>query len=302
MTEQEYLRALASAITRNEDLSNTEANDVLYELALRIYALVRQRLPNSRFERLVLWPRLRSELLPEFLRANDALRQNLYTRITAVETSLPPLVERYFRLAPGTLTPRDLQKALEDSRILNLNAAELFTPNPTTGLPPMVFQLLQLLERQLYPAFFADASTPDATSRIVGTTTQRGRLLPAVRKGTVANAWVERWRSITASALWSLLTPAQKRGATNRTPTLWRWNAVLDPKTCPICRPLHGKTAQYPSLFLKGPPPLHPLCRCILVPELSAAPTNTPKISPAAEALSIALERAIARSNTLLNG
>lgn len=300
MNEADYLRALASAITSNEDLSNTEANDILYQLALRIYALLRTRLPNTRFERLTLWPQLRAEILPQLASANDDLRRILIQRLVAVEALLPPVVERFFGLNQGSIQPREIPQLLDESRVLNISAADLFTANATTGVSPFVFQLLQLLERQLYPAFFADAATPDVVRRIVGTITRSGRVLPAVRKGTVANAWVERWRSITAAALWSTLTPAQKRGSALRTPILWRWNAVLDPKTCPVCRPLHGRTAQYPSLFDKGPPPLHPLCRCILVPEFNT-PEPMPKMSPASEALNIALKRSIERFNQQRN-
>lgn len=47
--------------------------------------------------------------------------------------------------------------------------------------------------------------------------------------------------------------------------TGYRWVATLDQRTCPVCGPLDGRFMK----FDKGPvPPLHPNCRCTMVPEL----------------------------------
>ncbi len=40
MNSEAYLRELAAAITQQEDITDAEAKEVLYELALRIYALL----------------------------------------------------------------------------------------------------------------------------------------------------------------------------------------------------------------------------------------------------------------------
>ncbi|MFZ9960555.1 MAG: phage minor head protein [Candidatus Limnocylindrus sp.] len=71
--------------------------------------------------------------------------------------------------------------------------------------------------------------------------------------------------------MWSVVTPAQTRAAAlvladSDAESVWLWEAVLDPRTCPICRPLDGTRAASPEEFPEGPPPLHPLCRCIVVP------------------------------------
>jgi SPP1 gp7 family putative phage head morphogenesis protein len=45
----------------------------------------------------------------------------------------------------------------------------------------------------------------------------------------------------------------------------YRWTATLDQRTCPVCAPLDGRVFKLD----KGPaPPLHPNCRCAMVPEL----------------------------------
>lgn len=273
MTPEEYIRELAQAITQQEDLTDAEARDVLYELALRIYALLLAQLPGTRFERYMMWPQLRRQILPWLFQANDTLAQLLYSRVAATETLVLPTVGRMFDLETGRLQPRPITQVLDETRVVGTSLSRLFTPAPVTGITPFVSQLLQLLERSVISMFFDDPSTPQVAQKVVGSRTSGGREVPVVTRGTVANAWRERFRSITAAVLWAPVTPAAQRAATIARTTgvqvEWRWNAVLDPRTCPRCRPLHGRVELEPDAFPEGPPPLHPLCRCVLIPEIS---------------------------------
>lgn len=275
MTPNEYIRELAQTITRQEDLTDSEARDVLYELALRIYALLLAQLPDTRFERYMIWPQLRRQIMPWMFRANDTLAQLLLSRVAAMETLVLPTVEEMFGLEAGQLPPRPLTQVLDETQVVGVRLSRLFTPAPITGVTPFVTQLMQLLERSVIGMFFDDPTTPQVAQKVVGSRTVAGREVPVVSKGTVANAWRERFRSITAAVLWAPTTPAAQRAAEiaqrtgNAVQVQWRWNAVLDPRTCPRCRPLHGRVEYAPDAFPEGPPPLHPLCRCVLIPELS---------------------------------
>jgi len=275
MTPEEYLRELAAAISQQEDITDAEARDVLYELALRIYALLLAQLPPTRFERYLQWPQIRRQLLPWLFQANDVLAQLLLSRVTAMETLVLGPVERMFSLPPGQLQARPVTQVLDETRVVGVRLSRLFTPAPVTGVTPFVTQLLQLLERSVIGMFFDDPTTAQVAQKVLGVRTQAGREVPVVSKGTVANAWRERFRSITAAVLWAPTTPAAQRAAELAlaggliTQVQWRWNAVLDPKTCPRCRPLHNRVENSPEDFPEGPPPLHPLCRCVLIPEVS---------------------------------
>jgi SPP1 gp7 family putative phage head morphogenesis protein len=274
MTPEEYIRELAAAITQQEDITDSEARDVLFELALRIYALLLAQLPDTRFERYMMWPQLRRQLLPWLFQANDTLAQLLLSRVTAMETLVLPTVERMFGLEAGQLKARPVTQLLDETQVVGVRLSRLFTPAPVTGITPFVSQLLQLLERSVIGMLFDDPTTPQIAQKVLGVRTSAGRQVPVVSKGTVANAWRERFRSITAAVLWAPVTPAAQRAAeiaqsTITTQVQWRWNAVLDPRTCPRCRPLHGRVEDAPDAFPEGPPPLHPLCRCVLIPVLS---------------------------------
>lgn len=275
MTPDEYIRELAAAITQQEDITDSEARDVLYELSLRIYALLLAQLPDSRFERYMMWPQLRRQLLPWLFQANDTLAQLLLSRVTAMETIVLPTVERMFGLEERQLSARPVTQLLDETQVVGVRLSRLFTPAPVTGITPFVSQLLQLLERSVIGMFFDDPTTPQVAQKILGVRTSAGRQVPVVSKGTVANAWRERFRSITAAVLWAPVTPAAQRAEELARQSgvvvsvQWRWNAVLDPRTCPRCRPLHGRIEETPESFPEGPPPLHPLCRCVLIPQIS---------------------------------
>jgi SPP1 gp7 family putative phage head morphogenesis protein len=265
MTDTEYIRALALALTRQEDALDAEARDILYEFALRIYALLLRDFPTSRFDRYRLWPQFRARILLWLQELNDALAPLVLSRVISAEAQLQQIHAELFATPP--LSPRPATAVLDTTRVLGTPLSELFTPGPT-GITPFALQLLRLVERSVFGLIFQEAPTADVARRIIEIRTRAGREEPIPRKGTVANAWRERLRAITAAALWSLVAPTAQRYATEAqvADLRWRWNAILDPRTCPICRPLHNTTAPAPDAFPRGAPPLHPLCRCALIP------------------------------------
>lgn len=276
MTPDEYLRELAQAITQQEDLNDSEARDVLFELALRIYALLLRELPEGRLERYMRWRQLRTRITLELLAVNDTLATQLFNRLAASELVVTDVARRYFALPPGAISPRPLTEVLDTTRVVGVPVSGLFVRNARTGLSPFVLQLLQLLEKSVVGAFFMDPPTGELASKVIGSRVSAGRQVPVAAKGTVANNWRERMQSIVAAALWGTVQPAAERAAAavsasdapQRQLLEWRWNAVLDPKTCPVCRPLNGRIEQQIDDFPQGPPPLHPRCRCVLIPEL----------------------------------
>lgn len=281
MTPNEYLRELAQAITRQEDLNDEEVRDVLYELALRIYALLLRELPEDRLERYMRWRQIRARVTLNLLAFNDTFAAQLYSRLAATELQVVEIARDYFQIPIGALTPRPITDVLDTTRVVGVPVSSLFVRNPRTGTTPFVVQMLQLLERSVVGMFFTDPPAAQVAEKVIQTRTSVGRQVPVAAKGTVANNWRERLQSIVAAALWSTVQPTAERAAAvvraraaeaqvQAVPLLqWRWNAVLDPKTCPVCRPLHGRVELTASDFPDGPPPLHPRCRCVLIPELS---------------------------------
>lgn len=273
MTNDEFLRELAIALTRLEDLTTPESEDVLYELAARIYALLLAKLPESRFERYWAWPQLRREIEPLLQQAALQLRELTFARVVAAEEAAVVLVRRLLELPVPALGPRSAERVLDETQVLGQAVSQLYAPEPRTGLIAFALQLLRLLERQVLAGVVEEATRQEVARRVLEVRTVRGSDRARIARGTVANAWRERFRAVLAGAIWGVVTPALVRGVSAQTllsaapgSTRWRWNAVLDPRTCPICRPLHNTEALTPELFPRGAPPLHPLCRCIVLP------------------------------------
>lgn len=268
MEPNQFLREVAQIITRQEDLQDKEVRDAIYELALRVYALVLSQLPATNFERQLRWPQLRAAILPDFQRTSDLIRASLFSRVAGTNELLRSPIGSYFDIPPNALRLPALPEVLDRTRVLATPLSELFTPSAITGLSPFALQLLRLLERSLLPSFFKDDDTRTVASRVIGTRTVAGRQTGVATRGTVASAWRERVRGITAAALWAQLVPMQSSALeqTEAGAQQWEWIAVLDPKTCPICRPLDGTKAFSPESFPRGAPPLHPNCRCVVIP------------------------------------
>jgi hypothetical protein len=275
MTEDEYLLALARAITSREDLIAAEVRPLLLELALRIRALLFQSFGQSTSQPLRALQY--NQLRPQILTLLQQLSDRYFAQISTILPELYPILAtthaRFARINTTPETP-SLGDLTAGATVLNRSARDLLAPGPT-GISPLTLQLERLLDTTIQPALLRETPTEKLLPSIVAVRTsngtESGTLTPLVRKGTVLNAWLDRLGATTAALLWSLNQPIQQEVVreADDPPEFYRWNAILDPKTCPICIPLDGTTAPTPADFPNGAPPVHPRCRCITVPVFS---------------------------------
>jgi hypothetical protein len=265
MTEQQFLTALARALTRREDLLRSDLRPQLLELLLRIRALLLESFAptTSAPLRSFLYSQLRPEILALIQPFANAYYASIRTILPEAHADLRRINATLFNLSPSTLPTPTLEALLTSATVLNRSARALLAPSPT-GLSPITLQLERLLDTTILAAILRDEPTDRLTSHLFATTSAG----PTIRKGTVSNAWLERLRATNSALLWSLVTSSLTEAAalSARPPDRWQWNAVLDPATCPRCRPLHGTTAASPEDFPEGPSPLHPFCRCFPIP------------------------------------
>ena len=78
-------------------------------------------------------------------------------------------------------------------------------------------------------------------------------------------------RAIARTAFMSLAQEAHNEfwDANDDVIVLWRWDASMDYKVCPVCAPLAGTEKEKRSEFDEMPP-IHPNCRCHVVPVTEA--------------------------------
>lgn len=265
MSPEEYIRELGLAVTRLEDDTDRDAKGALFDLALRLRALL-LTLPEGALERQVVYPRLRERIATELQNTSNRVFAVFRARLPKAEETATRTAAQLFDLP--RLAPRDLGDVLRGTRIQTQSLLTLFSPSPGGGLSPFAQQLLRMLDLSVRSRFAQDVRTLAIADAVIGVRYRKGQELPVVSKGTVANGWRFRVKGLVAAAFWALAYQAQQRGAreSDRPIEGWQWNAVLDPKTCPVCRPLDGERAAFPEAFPEGPPPLHPFCRCVLVP------------------------------------
>jgi hypothetical protein len=266
MNEDEaYLRALAALTFRAENTLNADLYPLLLALVLRLRPLL-ATLPNASISRQLDYPRIRRTITTEIQTTSNAIFALVRPALNALEPQALELSANYFS-ATIPLQPRFSAELLQQTRIGPQSLLTLFTPTAATGLSPFTLQFLNLLERSLQPRFLTNTPTTEIIETLVPVRT-RPRLIPIPAKGTILSSWRARVSAITAAAFWAIVYNTQQRAAaiSPRRPTGWRWNAILDPKTCPICRPLHNTTAEAPWAFPEGPPPIHPQCRCVVLP------------------------------------
>lgn len=267
MTEQQLLTALARALTRREDLLRSELRPQLLELLLRIRALLLESFAptTSAPLRSFLYSQLRPEILALIQPFTNTYFTSIRTILPEAHADLRRINATLFDLSPSTIPTPTLETLLNSATVLNRSARALLAPSPT-GLSPITLQLERLLDTTILAAILRD-EPPERLAAHLFANTRTG---PTIRKGTVSNAWLERLRATNSALLWSLVTPSLTEAAalSDRPPTRWLWNAVLDPATCPRCYPLGANrtTAPTPEDFPEGPPPLHPFCRCIPIP------------------------------------
>lgn len=275
MDTDALITALARTITKREDKTNAEARRLLLNLALRFRALFATFPAEGQVLRTLRYNQLRPQILAALQDFVSTYYVTLRVFLPRLDTAIRIAIAESMALSTPLPAPT-VPELLATASVLRRPAAALLTPSDT-GIAPLTLQLERLLDTSITAAILRDAPTPEIVDLIAPRTTR-------VRKGTVLNAWLERLAATTASIYWSLVTPALADAATQRTAKLaaepdtatpapptpvWRWNAVLDPKTCPRCRPLHNTTAPDPAAFPEGPPPLHPHCRCVVVPQFA---------------------------------
>jgi len=260
-----YIRALAEAVTRQEDIIADDTRRELLELAYRLRVLL-LNLPDGALERQLAYTRLRRRIYAEIQYTINRIFPALANALEPIELLTLDAAGALFDVAAPL--PRNTAQLLSETRIRFQSLNSLFTLRVATGASDFAAQLFRLLDKTVQAAFLQSATTAELADRVVQVRVRGDRRTPVLTKGTVANSFRSRFKAITAAVFWSIGYANQQRAAAlaERRIAGWRWNAVLDPKTCPICRPLDGTTALVPDAFPQGPPPLHPFCRCIVIP------------------------------------
>lgn len=112
-----------------------------------------------------------------------------------------------------------------------------------------------------------DRTTEEIAADVMGETRRRqdGRMVPLVKRGTAANQNLNILNNMTRTAVWDELSKSTMNVFADADVSQWIWEAKLDPNTCPVCIPKDGTIERNIEDFGEIPP-VHPNCRCLVLP------------------------------------
>ena len=132
------------------------------------------------------------------------------------------------------------------------------------------------IDRKVRSGILKDDSTQKIQDDIGRRVSKNGRQSVYTIKGTTSNLARSRMKNFVAGEVWKATSDATTQTWSELTEVVYVWNAILDPVTCPICRPLHQTIVQKPQSFVsvlnevspysRTSPPVHPNCRCCIMP------------------------------------
>lgn len=278
MTPEEYLASVYTALQREEQRVNDDLKPLLLLLLWRLRQSLIASLPDTGLSRQLILEQL---LVPFELELRDYATQLRTILLQALEQVDRDAAKRAAAFAGVLLTawvykPRTGEALLSTTRTGGTTLQTLLTPAPGTNRIPFVDAHLRAIRAKILAGLMRGDSTIEIARTLVAERTRRGFVQPINARGTTFSALRNRDTALVANAMWDVSNTAQREiflrqqrvTATTDTPFApsgWIWNAVLDPATCPICRPLHNQRreqiTQFPYI-----PPVHPRCRCMILP------------------------------------
>lgn len=278
MTPDQYLYASYAALSKNERNVQDKIKALLLLLLWRLRQSLLASLPTTGLSRYVIWSSLLPTLTFELRDYNTAFRTILLQELEAIERDHIARASSYAGLAPTLrdYKPRTGDQLLRTTRSGGRTLYDLFALNPLTGTSPFMDTHLRSIRTKVETGLMREDPTIEIARTIVAERTRKGYIQPKNARGTTYSAILNRDTALIANSVWDVSGHveraifARQQYKTSTTPAPfasngWVWHSILDPKTCPICRPLDGTrgTTQTDFPYI---PPVHPRCRCRILP------------------------------------
>lgn len=273
MTEeekQEKLLLLLLALARSTERRITSGvRRRLIDVMRRLRRLIQTLSPDGVF-RQIEWTRIQGKALPLLEEITATLR---FYMLPQLQQLVPDVQDAAYDFAQfeedGTQV--ELQPKTQDELARTISAGKLTLVallGRGEGYSRFTLQMADDLNRMVRGQILAEATTQQISDKVIKLIQQRGTTAAVIKTGSYANQMWNRVNNTTAAAVWDTTSKELLKTWQDVPAARWRYNALLDPVTCPICRPLDGQVRNSPGEF-PFIPPVHPRCRCAIIPELS---------------------------------
>jgi len=268
--EDEWMLALLAIASRFENGLMRDVRRTVLQANADFRNLVAQMSPSGAF-RMFEWSRLQPELYEVFSPIDDALWKAFPDPLFVFQNQSTEAALTYVDQRVPRDTPWSRGELMLATAVAGTTLQSLLRANNDFRLSRRMARDADKLVRT---KLLQDASTAAIADKVMRVTTRKGKQVLTSRGGTFTNQISTRVRNLIAGAVWDVGNKSTMRVFEKTNVRLWRWNAVLDPATCPICAPLNGQIVNQPTSFVstqygRQQPPVHPNCRCVIMPVLS---------------------------------
>ena len=285
MTEEEkrqerLLLLLLALSQQTERQINSAVRPKLTDAMRKIRRLIQQMSPTGQFRGLE-WNVLAPQALPILEEITVTLRNSM---LPEIQTLLPEVQDAAYDYSlpeetePQQLQPVSQQQLLNTLQIAGAGALLTMMGN-RAGPNRYTLGMANDLSKTVRGMILGEKTTQEISDKVLKLLTNRGKVVAKINTGSYANQMWARSKNTVAAVVWDGVSQQLMESWKDVSATRWRWNARLDPATCPICRPLSGKILPKPVRVrmtrwgiqapgVPGYPPIHANCRCSILPLL----------------------------------
>ena len=212
------------------------------------------------------WRQLRRQVPDILAPAVAAMAVELLPELKDLAGPVQVFGQDYVDKEPGpTVEPTD-QEILATTLVAGVPLVKLLGPRGS-----MSQSLANFLDRVVSVGLLRGDTTAEIADNVLQLKLVDGKLTPKIKKGSFASKASCQIKNTVASGVWSAVNNNLFTAWRDVENVRWVWNAVLDERLCPICSPLNGKIVPKPTSFVStvygiNQPPVHPNCRCAILP------------------------------------
>ena len=283
MTEEEkrqekLLLLLLALALQTENRINGAYRPALIESMRKIRRLIQQMSPTGQFRALE-WNRIAPRALPLLEQISGSMRDEM---LPEIQQLLPEVQDAAYDFSrpeetePQEITPVTQEQLLNTLQIAGAGSLLVMLGN-RRGINRFTLGMASDLNKMVTSMILAEKTTQEISDKVMKLITSKGRVVAKINTGSFANRMWTRSKNTVAAAVWDGVTQQLMETWKDVPASRWVWSARLDPKTCPICRPLSGRVLPKPARIvytrwgiqtpgIPGYPPIHANCRCAILP------------------------------------
>jgi SPP1 gp7 family putative phage head morphogenesis protein len=263
VNNEAYLRRIDRELRSIERDVFAQLRPLLVASVVRIRDLIRLSVPDEGLSRRLAYQNIKPLLEDALVAFNDTFRDLLGQELERLQYTTLGMAHDHLNGDGSTYSFFTAGELLQLVKVFGgYSLREYFQRRSPSQFMKAI---LKLVDRTVERGLMEGLPTDEIVNQIVPEVVNRGRPMLTIRRGTVLNAIRNRVEATIAQAIWTVATQSERQVWDEEDVKVWVWSAILDERTCPVCSPRDGQEEESRDDF-DGLPPLHPRCRCRVLP------------------------------------